>query len=143
SVAAERGIRLHEEKKEAPFGGAGSVLQLSLHTNEASISASGAVLHGDSPRLLHLDGIDIEAPLQGTLLTIRNKDVPGVIGRVGTILGEHQVNIANFALGRSNGHDAAPAIALAVVQVDGQVTEAVLRELRAVPAIVGVRLVTL
>jgi D-3-phosphoglycerate dehydrogenase len=101
------------------------------------------VLHGDSPRLLHLDGIDIEAPLQGTLLTIRNKDVPGVIGRVGTILGEHNVNIANFALGRSNGGDATHAMALAVVQVDGEVTDDVLRELRAVPAIVGVRLVTL
>ena len=143
SVAAERGIRLHEEKKEAPFAAAGSLLQLSLHTSETSISASGAILHGDSPRLLHLDGIDIEAPLQGTLLTIRNRDVPGVIGRVGTILGEHNINIANFALGRSDGRDAAPASAIAVVQIDGEVTDAVLRELRAVPAITGVRLVTL
>ena len=55
------------------------------------------------PRLLSFDGIDIEAPLEGTLLAIRNRDVPGVIGRVGTILGEHRINIANFALGRANG----------------------------------------
>ncbi|HEY1757803.1 MAG TPA: phosphoglycerate dehydrogenase [Bryobacteraceae bacterium] len=143
SVAQERGIRLHEEKKEEPRGATGSVLQLSLHTNEASIAASGAVLHGESPRLLHLDGIDIEAPLQGTLVTIRNKDVPGVIGRIGTILGEHNVNIANFALGRANGHGDTPASALSVVQVDGNVTDAVLRELRAIPAITGVRVVTL
>ena len=143
SVAAERGIRLHEEKKESPVSGAGSVLQLSLHTSETSMASRGAVLNGDSPRLLHLDGIDIEAPLQGTLITIRNKDVPGVIGRIGTILGEHQVNIANFALGRSNGRDATPATALAVVQVDGVVTDAVLQELRGVPAITGVRVVTL
>ncbi|MGB7168173.1 MAG: phosphoglycerate dehydrogenase [Acidobacteriaceae bacterium] len=143
SVAAERGIRLHEEKKEAPLGGAGNVLQLTLHAGDISISASGAILHGDSPRLLHLDGIDIEAPLQGTLLTLRNQDVPGVIGRIGTILGNHQINIANFALGRSNGKEAAPATALAVVQIDGEVTDAVLKELRAAPAITGVRLVTL
>jgi D-3-phosphoglycerate dehydrogenase len=143
SVAQERGIRLHEEKKEEPAGAAGSVLELRLHTNEASIAASGAVLHGESPRLLHLDGIDIEAPLQGTLITIRNKDVPGVIGRIGTILGEHNVNIANFALGRANGHGDTPASALAVVQVDGNVTDAVLRELRSTPAITGVRVVTL
>jgi D-3-phosphoglycerate dehydrogenase len=143
SVAAERGIRLHEEKREAPLGGAGSVLQLTLHAGESSISASGAILHGDSPRLLHLDGIDIEAPLQGTLLTIRNQDVPGVIGRIGTILGNHQINIANFALGRSNGKEAAPATALAVLQIDGEVTDAVLKELRAAPAITGVRQVTL
>ena len=143
SVAAERGIRLHEEKKEAPFGGAGTVLQLTLHAGDTSISASGAILHGDSPRLLHLDGIDIEAPLQGTLLTIRNQDVPGVIGRIGTILGNHQINIANFALGRSNGKDSAPATALAVIQIDGNLTDAALQELRGAPAITGVRLVTL
>ncbi|HZZ39673.1 MAG TPA: phosphoglycerate dehydrogenase [Acidobacteriaceae bacterium] len=143
SVAAERGIRLHEEKKEAPLGGAGTVLQLTLHAGDTSISASGAILHGDSPRLLHLDGIDIEAPLQGTLLTIRNQDVPGVIGRIGTILGNHQINIANFALGRSNGKEAATATALAVLQIDGEVSDAVLKELRAAPAITGVRQVTL
>lgn len=140
SVAQERGIRLHEEKSEAPVGGAGSVLQLSLHTSEGGIAASGAVLHGSSPRLLHLDGIDIEAPLQGTLLAIRNKDVPGVIGRIGTILGEHRINIANFALGRANGGG---ATALAVLQIDGEVSDAVIRELRAAEAITGVRQVTL
>src|SRR5579875_2343764 len=138
SVAADRGIRVHEEKKEAPLGGAGSVIQLTLHAGETSFTASGAILHGDSPRLLHLDGIDIEAPLQGTLLTIRNQDVPGVIGRIGTILGNHQINIANFALGRSNGNGSG-ATALAVLQIDGEVQDAVLQELRAVPAITGVR----
>ncbi|MFP5229996.1 MAG: NAD(P)-dependent oxidoreductase, partial [Acidobacteriota bacterium] len=143
SVAQERGIRLHEEKTEEPRGATGSVFELRLHTSETSMAASGAVLHGESPRLLHLDGIDIEAPLQGTLLTIRNKDVPGVIGRIGTILGEHKVNIANFALGRANVTGPEPASALAVVQVDGAVTDDVMRELRAVPAVTGVRLVTL
>ncbi|HTV15224.1 MAG TPA: phosphoglycerate dehydrogenase [Acidobacteriaceae bacterium] len=141
SVAQERGIRLHEEKKEEMQGGAGSVLKIALHTSEATIAASGAVLHGASPRLLNLDGIDIEAPLQGTLLAIRNKDVPGVIGRIGTILGEHQINIANFALGRSNGGTSATA--LAVLQVDGELPDAVMKELRSVPAITGVRQVTL
>src|SRR5579875_445489 len=140
SVAADRGIRVHEEKKEAPLGGAGSVLQLSLHTSESGIAASGSVLHGSSARLLQLDGIDIEAPLEGTLLAIRNQDVPGVIGRIGTILGQHQINIANFALGRANGTAPAQgATALAVLQIDGEVSDAVLKELRAVPAITGIR----
>lgn len=141
SVVTERGIRLHEEKKEAPLGGAGTVLQISVHTSDTTISASGAVLHGDSPRLLHLDGIDIEAPLQGTLLAIRNKDVPGVIGRIGTILGEHKINIANFALGRADSKGAATA--LAVLQIDGTATDAALKELRSVDAITGVRQVVL
>jgi D-3-phosphoglycerate dehydrogenase len=47
-----------------------------------------------------LDGIGVETPLEGTMIVIRNTDQPGVIGDIGTILGKHHVNIANFALGR-------------------------------------------
>ena len=60
----------------------------------------GAVLHGDAPRLLHVDGIDVEAPLERNLIYLRNRDVPGVIGKVGTIFGEESINIADFSLGR-------------------------------------------
>src|SRR5271156_1338827 len=136
SVAQERGIRIFEEKKPTASGGAGNVLKITIHTHSGDVVASGTVLHGTSARLLSLNGIDIEAPLEGTVLTIRNQDVPGVIGRVGTILGDHRINIANFALGRANGDRRLPqGTALAVVQVDGEVTEAVLRALRAVEAI--------
>ena len=144
SVAAERGIRIHEEKNSAAIGGAGSVLKITLHTNTAEATASATVLHGNSPRLLNLDGIDIEAPLQGTLVLLRNLDVPGVIGRVGTILGEHQVNIANFALGRSVRSKHVPqGSALAVIQVDGNVTAKALDALRAAEGIVQASIVTL
>jgi len=136
SVAQERGIRIFEEKKPTASGGAGNVLKLSIHTHTGDVTASGTVLHGSSARLLSLNGIDIEAPLEGTVLTIRNQDVPGVIGRVGTILGDHKINIANFALGRaSQDHHVPHGTALAVVQVDGEVTDAVLRALRGVEAI--------
>ena len=139
SVAQERGIRIFEEKKPSASGGAGNVLKLSIHTQAGDVTASGTVLHGSSARLLSLNGIDIEAPLEGTVLTIRNQDVPGVIGRVGTILGDHKINIANFALGRANqGHHVPHGTALAVVQVDGEVTEAVLKALRGVEAITEV-----
>ena len=115
------------------------MLKLSIHTQAGDVTASGTVLHGSSARLLSLNGIDIEAPLEGTVLTIRNQDVPGVIGRVGTILGDHKINIANFALGRANqGHHVPHGTALAVVQVDGEVTEAVLKALRGVEAITEV-----
>jgi D-3-phosphoglycerate dehydrogenase / 2-oxoglutarate reductase len=74
-------------------------------------------------------------------LFIRNLDVPGVIGRIGTILGEHKMNIANFALGRS--HRTGQHNALAVVQIDGRVTPAVLGALEATEAITQVRLIEL
>ena len=147
AIAADRGIRIQEDKKEFVSGGSGSVLKLVLHSSDGDASASATVLHGNSPRLLSYDGIDIEAPLNGTLVAIRNHDVPGVIGRIGTILGEHSLNIANFALGRSVRSQRVPqGQALAVVQIDvpsaGAASGAV-EELRKVEAIASVRLVEL
>ena len=153
AIAQERGIRVQEDKKEFTTGGAGSVLKLTLHSSEGDTSASATVLHGTSPRLLTYDGIDIEAPLHGTLVAIRNHDVPGVIGRIGTILGENALNIANFALGRAA--DPARAAqsqrvpqgqALAVVQIDVPTplaANAAIEALRKVEAIASVRLIEL
>jgi D-3-phosphoglycerate dehydrogenase / 2-oxoglutarate reductase len=159
SVAAERGIRLQEDKREQVTGGTGATLRLVLHWSRKDPSGPAGqgdwtglatVLHGHSPRLLSYDGIDIEAELAGTLVIIRNQDVPGVIGRIGTILGEAQLNIANFALGRSRvKNPALPAgLALAVVQLDIAETsqpqlDAALAALRDVPAITSVRIVDL
>jgi D-3-phosphoglycerate dehydrogenase len=147
TIAQERGIRIQEEKKEFTTGGTGSTLKIVLHSTEGDASASATVLHGSSPRLLTYDGIDIEAPLNGTLIAIRNHDVPGVVGRIGTILGEHSLNIANFALGRSVHSQRVPqGQALAVVQIDVQDPSdatAAIETLRKVEAIASVRLVEL
>src|SRR5207248_3358662 len=72
----------------------------------------GTVFEPNSPRLVSVRGVDVEAPLGGTMLIIANDDQPGVIGEVGTILGRHHVNIASFALGRSKRG------AIGVVNVD-------------------------
>jgi D-3-phosphoglycerate dehydrogenase len=100
------------------------------------------VIHGEQPRLLEFDGIDIETPLEGNLLVCRNLDVPGVIGRIGTILAEQGVNIANFALGRER-FGAKPVKALSVVQVDAPVSDAVLEALTKIEALLEVKLVKL
>ena len=139
AVAEERGIRLHEEKEESHRGGAASVLTVVLHTAQGESRASATVIHGELPRLLAFDGIDVEAPLDGTLVVCRNLDVPGVIGRIGTILGEQGVNIANFALGRERG-GGKPVKALAVVQVDEPVSESVLEALKVIDALLEARL---
>ncbi|RXH57749.1 phosphoglycerate dehydrogenase [Granulicella sibirica] len=150
AIAGERGIRIQEDKKEFTTGGTGSVLKLVLHSSDGDTSASATVLHGSSPRLLTYDGIDIEAPLNGTLVAIRNHDVPGVVGRIGTILGEQQVNIANFALGRATSTTRAQRVpqgqALAVVQIDvpsAASANSAVEALRKVEAIASVRLVEL
>lgn len=152
AIAEGQGIHVHEQKDEPLTGGAGNVLKLTLHagpqTAQRSMTVSGTVLHGKSPRLLACDGIDIEAPLEGTLLFIRNQDVPGVIGRIGTTLGENSINIANFALGRAEAsHGDGRTAALAVVHVDADTGQTQLREavrsLEALPAISSVRPVKL
>jgi D-3-phosphoglycerate dehydrogenase len=144
-VAAERGVRVHEEK----LPGGGSALSMTLHTREGGSLAAraGVAVDLSGARLLQLEGIAIEAPLEGTLLVVRNSDVPGVIGTLGTVIGEHGINIANFALGRAEG--AAHGTALAVIQIDGgaqidgDAVPALLRQLRAVEAVHEVRCVQL
>jgi D-3-phosphoglycerate dehydrogenase / 2-oxoglutarate reductase len=142
AVAGERGIRIHEEKEESHRGGAASVLTVALHTGAGSIGASATVIHGEQPRLLAFDGIDIETPLEGNLLVCRNLDVPGVIGKIGTTLGEHGVNIANFTLGRERSGPK-PVKALAVVQVDAPVSGTVLEALKAIEAVLEAKPVSL
>jgi D-3-phosphoglycerate dehydrogenase len=142
SVAEERGIRVHEERQDSHRGGAATVLTIELHTSTGSSRASATVIHGEQPRLLEFDGIDIETPLEGNLLVCRNLDVKGVIGRIGTILAEQGVNIANFALGRERSGPK-PVKALSVVQVDAPVSEAVLEALMSIEALLEARLVKL
>ncbi len=138
AIAASRGLQVHESRKaRSSTGGSGSVLSILLKTASEEHVVKGAVLHQHTARLLHVDGIDVEAPLERNLIYMRNRDVPGVIGRVGTILGKHKINIADFSLGRrvANGTSSAPREAIAVVHVDGRVPPEVLVELKRVPAV--------
>ncbi|HKM91396.1 MAG TPA: ACT domain-containing protein, partial [Candidatus Acidoferrales bacterium] len=88
-----------------------------------------------------IDGIHVECDLEGTILFTRNRDVPGVIGQMGQVLGSRAVNIATFALGRREA--VAGAEALALVRLDGEVPDSVLEPIRAIPAVVEARLVRL
>jgi len=137
TIAEERGLRvLESHKPKSSTGGAGSVLSIFLKSSSEEHMVKGAVLHGEAPRLLHVDGIDVEAPLERSLIFLRNRDVPGVIGKVGTILGEESINIADFSLGRRAEKDSdQPREAIAVVHVDGSVTDQVLAKLRTIPAV--------
>ena len=149
AAAAERGIRLQENKREYAPGGAGDTLRLIAHTAAGDSAVTGTVLHGASPRLMRYDSIDVEAELAGTLLVVRNNDVPGVIGRIGTILGEAELNIANFALGRKRAEGSEGMRAVAIIQIDGiesasnAALASAVEQLRAVEAISSVRVVEL
>ena len=135
AIASSRGLHIHEDSKGAD--GDESVLTLTLKTASEEHVVKGSVLHKHTPRLLHVDGIEVEAPLESNLIYMRNRDVPGVIGRVGTILGANKINIADFSLGRraEPAESGQPREALAVVHIDGTVPESVLAELRKAPGV--------
>lgn len=129
SAAEERGIRITERKKtDAPA--AGNLLRMTFKSGAQENTVAGTVGSDGQPRLLEIDGIHVEAPLEHNVIYLRNLDVPGVIGRVGTVLGQHNVNIANFSLGRGP-----ESKAVAVVQVDGHVNDTVLETLRGIETI--------
>lgn len=101
AVAASRGIDLVESSstRKRTFR---SLLSVKLQTDSGDRWVEGTCAPNGA-RLVLLNGVPVDAPLDGTLLLFTNNDQPGVIGEVGTILGKRGINIANFALGRSNG----------------------------------------
>jgi D-3-phosphoglycerate dehydrogenase len=144
AVAAARGLTVEEEtrRREHGFPNTLEVSALPDKTGSApGFTAEGTVFHDGSPRLLAMEGIPLEAQLEGTILYLRNRDEPGVIGQVGTTLGKLGVNIATFALGRREAVRGAEAAAL--VRVDGQVSASILDSIRAIPAITEAKLLRL
>jgi D-3-phosphoglycerate dehydrogenase len=138
AVAAERGIEVIESTSSR-IRNFTSLLSVKLHTSEGERWVEGTIFEHGGPRLVLVDGVPVEAPLSGTQIVLKNNDEPGVIGAVGTVLGKHGINIANFALGRSDEG------ALGVVSVDeaDRVTPTVIAELWAIPAVRSASLVTL
>jgi D-3-phosphoglycerate dehydrogenase len=136
SLAHERRIEVTEQRstRRAAFTNS---LGIALKTATETVSVLGMVGLKNMPRLLGLNDIDIEAPLNGTLLYIQNQDVPGVIGAVGTVLGKHLINIASFALGRNQ--DCREAIGL--INVDNPIPAPVVAEIKALPAVRQARVV--
>ena len=138
AVAAERGVEVIESRSSRVRDFT-SLLSVKLHTSEGERWVEGSIFERGGPRLVLVDGVPVEAPLAGSQIVVKNDDRPGVIGAVGTVLGRHQVNIANFALGRS------PEGAVGVVSVDegDRITAAVIEELRAIAAVRSVHTVRL
>jgi D-3-phosphoglycerate dehydrogenase len=136
--ARERGVEVIESRSTRPRDFT-SLLSVKLHTSDGERWVEGTVFETGSARLVLIDGVEVEAPLEGTLLVIHNHDQPGVIGAVGTLLGRHEVNIANFNLGRGDSG------AVGVVNVDEEpahtIGQDLLDEIRRVPAVKSCALV--
>jgi D-3-phosphoglycerate dehydrogenase len=133
-IAESRGWNVAERHEIR--SGHTDTIRVELETDTGITSAEGAVVF-DKPRLLQVDGIQCESALTGFLTLLKNLDVPGVVGHVGTVLGRNRVNIANFSLGRRDTplKTGDPLEAIALVATDERVPEPVLAQLRENPAV--------
>ncbi len=131
-IARERGIRVGELRQEAG-GDHPTVVRLGIELDHGRLRLAGT-LYGERPRLIGIDEVALEAELTPHMLFVRNEDRPGFIGRLGTVLGDAGINVANFNLGRSRpGADA-----VCLVAVDGDVGADTIERIRALPGVVGV-----
>ncbi len=97
----ERGIELVEQTR-GDLGAFSSTVTAEVTAEKKIISATGTVFGLDMPRLVQLNEYRLETYLDGVLLLFTHKDVPGIIGLVGTIFGRHKVNIAQMSVGRAS-----------------------------------------
>jgi D-3-phosphoglycerate dehydrogenase len=133
-IATERGLAVGEAREVRPAHT--NSVRVEFETDDGVTAVEGALVL-DRPRLMRVDGIACEATLDGHLTFLKNQDVPGVIGYIGTVMGKHGVNIANFSLGRRS-HPARPGEpleAVAVIEADSTVPDFVLQELLTNPSL--------
>ena len=134
-IAAGRGIEVvrttHAEGLEFP-----RLVGVRLEGDDRRVELRGAVLADGSARVVAMDGFRLEFQPEGKLLVLANRDVPGVVGKLGALLGRAGVNIADIHLARDSKEEAR-----AVIRVDQTPTEQVLAELAALPEVLSVDLV--
>ncbi|MDB5491011.1 MAG: serA [Micavibrio sp.] len=119
-IAKSRGITVSETKTEECSEFHTAVI-VTVATAEGDRSITGTLFAGREPRIVSIEGVPVEAALGGHVLYVRNDDTPGIIGQIGTMLGDAKVNIADFRLGRVAGK----STAVALVAVDSEVPDAV------------------
>jgi D-3-phosphoglycerate dehydrogenase len=137
-LAEQRGITVsqHHLARRSDYS---EFLEIVLRTDAGQVKLAGALLGDKHPRIVRIDDYHVDVEPRGSLIVIRNRDVPGVIGRVGSLLGDAGLNIAGYHQARqSAGGDA-----LAAVAVDGRVDRDVIARLKALPEITDARVVEL
>ncbi len=137
-LARSRGIAVSQVESE-PHPDYAEHIEVRLSTGGATSTVAGALLAEGHPRVVRIGAFEIDVVPRGTLVLLRNRDVPGVIGRVGTVVGDAGINIGEYHQARL----AAGGEALAVLVVDAALPPEVLSELRRIPSVSDVRQVHL
>jgi len=132
----ERGIQLLEQSRTEP-GAFSSSITAEVTSDGQTYVAGGTLFGNNMPRLFRLAEFRLEAYLDGKLLIFTHDDVPGMIGKVGTIFGAHNINIAQMSVGRAN----AGGKAVGVLNIDSLPSQAAIDEVLAHPHIHSVKVI--
>ena len=133
-IAKERNISFSHtyNNEDIPFL---SLIKCVVKTENNSIEISGSVFDENHIRIVNIMGFDIDLNPTGSMLFVINKDIPGVIGNIGSLLGEHNVNIAEYHLGRIDNGD----IAYGIIKLDCKINEDILDSLKKLKEIIDAK----
>ncbi|HVS39521.1 MAG TPA: phosphoglycerate dehydrogenase [Gemmataceae bacterium] len=137
-LAAERGIEIVEQTS-SQTGDFSTLIRADVQTEKKTYTAAGTLFGNQYLRLVQLGPFHLDAYMDGVMLIFTHRDVPGLIGFIGTIFGKHQVNIAQMTVGRRTPGGEA----IAVLNLDGTPPEEALKEVRAHPQISSLSVVKL
>jgi D-3-phosphoglycerate dehydrogenase len=133
-VARDRGMAV-DEVRQSQRGAYETYIRLTVKTERQERSVAGTVFSDGRPRIIQIKGIDMEGGFAENMLYVTNLDRPGFVGKLGSLLGSKQLNIATFNLGR-----AAPGgDAIALLAVDGVISDEVLASVAAIDGVVQAR----
>ncbi len=139
ALAADRGIKTSESIEPTMRAGYRQLLTVKAKTDKGEISVGGAFIGPNEPRIVRFGELGIEVRPQGKMIVLSNQDRPGMIGRVGVLLGESKVNIADMRVGRRSPKGEA----VMVLTVDEEIPASVRAKLEDIDGITGVRWVKL
>ncbi len=138
-IARERGIKVTESKSPESHN-FNSLVTVTLKFKSSEKIVAGTLFGKTNPRIVRVDDYYLEAVPEGKILVIKNQDKPGVVGSIGTLLAKNAINISRLQLGLSSKHGKE---ATAFYNVEGNITDAVVAELKKIPGILSVQLVEL
>lgn len=137
-IAKQRGIEV-VESKNLDFDNYSSLLTLTVTTDKGKLEISGTLFEGREMRIVHMGGFPMDFLPEGVVLVTDHRDTPGVIGNVGTLLGNNKINIASMYVGRNKPGEKA----IMVLGVDNEVPEDVIKKMTGIPGIELVKQVQL
>ncbi|MCH7687977.1 MAG: phosphoglycerate dehydrogenase [Planctomycetes bacterium] len=139
-MAHDRGIEI-TESSSLEIGNFSTIVSATITTDSGELTAAGTMFGHQYLRLVRLGQFQLDAYMDGLLLIYRHRDVPGLIGFIGTIFGKHNVNIAHMALGREKNVPGGDSVA--VLNLDNEPSAEALAEVQSHPEVTGVQLIKL